>query len=160
MEIHEATERLHDHLKRTNRRYSIERDRLIEAVYSLPESFSQQDLLEHIREYKNVHALSTLYRNLSLLVDSGILTEYRNPAGRASYRRGNHGVVLVCTRCDATVSVEVDDAQLRFEDAVAKRNNYVLLVTHRVIRGLCPECASAIESGEEFKFKTIKVDGE
>ena len=140
MEISEAIAGLHGYLKRTNRRYSIERDRLIEAVYSLPECFSLQELLDFIRAYKNVHALSTLYRNLTLLVDSGILTEYRNPAGRPCYRRGNHAILLVCTRCGRAVAAEMLPGQDEQEAKLADRFDFEPLVSHRVIRGLCSEC--------------------
>ncbi len=144
MEISEATERLHGYLKKTNRRYSIERDRLIEAVYSLPECFALQDLLNHIRTNKNVHALSTLYRNLSILVDSGVLTEYRSPAGRPHYWRGNYAMLLVCARCGQVIPVEASEEQLQFEADAARSKGFALLVTHRVIRGLCPKCQEEV----------------
>ncbi len=146
MEMSEAIAELHCYLKRTNRRYSIERDRLIEAVYTLPECFSLQELLDFIRAYKNVHALSTLYRNLTLLVDSGILTEYRNPSGRPCYRRGNHAILLVCTCCGRAMAAAMLPGQDEHEYRLAEEHDFEPLVSHRVIRGLCADCRKPVAS--------------
>lgn len=146
MEVSEKSQaaygRFMEYLARSGRRFSVERGRLIEAICEMPKQFLLSDLLEYIKRHKNVYAYSTIYRNLSLLIDSGIITEYRDPDGRVAYVRGDQELLLVCVECGKVVCVPAEAQLVNYETLQCEAHGFLHLATHRVTRGICPDCRS------------------
>jgi Fur family ferric uptake transcriptional regulator len=97
------------------------------------------DLLR--REGENV-GLSTVYRTLQAMADSGAVDVLRTEDGEAAYRlcSSTHHHHLVCRDCGRAVEVEGPTVE-RWADAVAGQHGYTAVSHTREIFGTCPDCA-------------------
>ena len=103
---------------------------------------SAQQLHAMLRERGERVGLTTVYRTLQGLADSGEIDVMRPPGGEHLYRRCSEGHHhhLVCRSCGGTVEVE-GPAVESWADRVATRHGFVD-VRHTVeIFGTCPSCA-------------------
>jgi Fur family ferric uptake transcriptional regulator len=108
---------------------------------------SAQDVYAALRTTGEAVGLSTVYRHLQSLVDTGVVDVIHTPEGEATYRycgdtgEGHHHH-LVCRRCGRTEEVEGRVVE-RWAGEVAERHGYVD-VDHTVeLFGTCTTCASA-----------------
>lgn len=85
--------------------------------------------------------LSTVYRALQALAESGEIDSLRTEAGEAIYRRcsGTHHHHLVCRSCGATIEVE-GPAVEKWTRSVAAEHGYSDLSHNLEIFGTCDSC--------------------
>lgn len=103
---------------------------------------SAQEIHEELRRDGQGIGLTTVYRALQNLSESGEVDVLRTDSGEAVYRRcsTHHHHHLVCRRCGRTVEVE-GPAVESWAQRVADENEYSD-VSHTVeIFGVCPVCA-------------------
>ena len=93
--------------------------------------------------------LSSIYRTLLILDESGLLTKYRDSDGVARYElseriTGNHHHYFVCTRCGRTDEVAVPE---KLEDSITRliedigRERACEVTDHRLeLEGVCEAC--------------------
>jgi Fur family ferric uptake transcriptional regulator len=108
---------------------------------------SAQDVYAALRHSGDTVGLSTVYRHLQSLVESGVVDVIHTPDGEATYRycgdsgEGHHHH-LVCRRCGRTQEVE-GRAVERWAGEVADQHGYVD-VDHTVeLFGVCAACAAS-----------------
>lgn len=102
---------------------------------------SAQEIHDQLRAGGDRVGLSTVYRTLQAMADTGEVDVLRSEGGEAVYRRcsTSHHHHLVCRSCGATVEVEGPTVE-RWTNAVAAEHGYTD-VSHTVeIFGTCPEC--------------------
>lgn len=117
------------------------------ALDSVDEFRSAQDLHEMLRHQGENVGLSTVYRTLTGLADSGQVDVLRTPGGESVYRRcsARHHHHLVCRSCGATVEV-AGPAVERWAARTGREHGYVD-TTHTVeIFGTCAVCAASPET--------------
>ncbi|WP_051111090.1 Fur family transcriptional regulator, partial [Rhodococcus rhodnii] len=105
---------------------------------------SAQDLHDELRRRGEGIGLTTVYRTLQSLADSGTVDVLRTDTGEAVYRRcsSGHHHHLVCRRCGYTVEVEGPTVE-RWADRVAAEHGFGD-VTHTIeIFGTCRDCGAA-----------------
>jgi Fur family ferric uptake transcriptional regulator len=104
---------------------------------------SAQDIFADLRADGSRIGLTTVYRALQALSDSGEVDVLRTDEGEAVYRAcatDEHHHHLVCRVCGRTVEVAGPVVE-RWAEAVGAEHNFVD-VTHTVeVFGTCPECA-------------------
>lgn len=100
---------------------SAARTKIIQAILAEPEHFTTPELLNRLNQVAPEVGRATLYRNLPILVASGIIQEGpAGPDGQALYELGDHGHHdhLVCLDCHAVF--EFHDAAIeRRQDSLA-----------------------------------------
>lgn len=105
---------------------------------------SAQDLYADLRAEGSKIGLTTVYRALQALTESGEIDVLRNDDGEAVYRlcvTERHHHHLVCRSCGKTVEVEGPTVE-KWADSVGRQNGFVN-ITHTVeVFGTCPDCAS------------------
>jgi Fur family ferric uptake transcriptional regulator len=103
---------------------------------------SAQELHAMLRERGDRVGLTTVYRTLQGLADSGEVDVMRPPGGEHLYRRCSEGHHhhLVCRSCGRTVEVE-GPAVESWASKVASRHGYVDISHTLEIFGTCPDCA-------------------
>jgi Fur family transcriptional regulator, ferric uptake regulator len=120
------------------------RDTVRDALYQSTGFRSAQDLYADLRAEGSKIGLTTVYRALQALTDSGEIDVLRNDDGEAVYRlcqTDRHHHHLVCRTCGSTVEVE-GPAVEKWADAVGAQNGFVD-ITHTVeVFGTCKECAA------------------
>jgi Fur family transcriptional regulator, ferric uptake regulator len=109
----------------------------------LPDFRSAQDLHAMLRERGARVGLTTVYRTLQTLADTGEVDVLRRVDGEAVYRRCStgHHHHLVCRNCGRTEEVE-GPAVERWADRVAAEHGFVDVSHTLEIFGTCAPCAS------------------
>ena len=112
------------------------------ALRSSEEFRSAQEIHDALRHDGENVGLSTVYRTLQALADSGEVDTLRTDDGEALYRRCSigHHHHLVCRVCGRTVEVE-GPAVERCAAGVTTQHGFAD-VSHSVeVFGTCPDCA-------------------
>ncbi|MFC4584773.1 Fur family transcriptional regulator [Sphaerisporangium corydalis] len=127
----------------TNRREAVR------EILSHSEGFrSAQDIYAQMRAAGAKIGLTTVYRALQTLADSGQIDVLRTDEGESVYRAcatGTHHHHLVCRRCGRTVEV-AGPAVERWAEAVGAEHGFTA-ITHTVeVFGTCPSCTAAASS--------------
>jgi Fur family ferric uptake transcriptional regulator len=106
---------------------------------------SAQEIHEELRRRGDGIGLTTVYRTLQALADSGEVDVLRTASGEAVYRRCasvDHHHHLVCRRCGAAVEIE-GPAVETWAARVAERHGFSDLSHTVEIFGLCRECGTS-----------------
>jgi Fur family ferric uptake transcriptional regulator len=106
---------------------------------------SAQALHEHLRAAGDRVGLTTVYRTLQALADSGEVDVLRTADGEALYRRcasAAHHHHLVCRRCGRAVEVEGPDIEA-WATATARRYRFTDVNHVAEIFGTCADCRAA-----------------
>ncbi|GAA0963514.1 transcriptional repressor [Actinocorallia libanotica] len=110
---------------------------------------SAQDIYAALRGEGSKIGLTTVYRALQAMAESGEVDVLRTAEGEAVYRAcatEDHHHHLVCRSCGRTVEVE-GPAVERWADAVGAEHGFTDM-THTVeVFGTCPACAAAGRRG-------------
>jgi Fur family ferric uptake transcriptional regulator len=111
----------------------------------LPGFCSAQQIYAELRGRGEQVGLTTVYRHLQLLSETGRVDSIRDASGEILYRRCQSGVHhhhLTCRNCGCSVEVE-GKAVERWADDVAAEAGFTN-VGHTVeLFGLCPQCSAA-----------------
>jgi len=114
----------------------------VSSVLDAQDEFrTAQEIHAALREAGEGVGLTTVYRTLQALADSGEVDVLRNADGEAAYRRCSQGHHhhLVCRRCGRTVEVE-GPAVERWADKVADDHGYTDVSHTLEIFGTCAAC--------------------
>lgn len=105
---------------------------------------SAQDLHAMLRDRGERVGLTTVYRTLQGLADSGEVDVMRPPGGEHLYRRCSQGHHhhLVCRSCGRTVEV-AGPAVESWAERVATQHGFVDVSHTMEIFGTCPNCAQS-----------------
>lgn len=128
---------------------TIQRRVILEELRKRPVHPTAEELYRSVHKRLPKISLGTVYRNLNLLADAGLLTRMDN-AGRRSRFDGNphphpH---LSCERCGAVEDFSVDPAiSESLEKNLSACLNDRAIRYHLEFRGLCRRCA--LESAEK-----------
>lgn len=110
---------------------------------------SAQELYDDLRGNGAAIGLTTVYRHLQALAESGTVDVLRSGDGEARYRAcptTEHHHHLVCRHCGRSVEV-AGPAVERWAEAVAKEHGFTG-VTHTVeVFGTCGTCGRAAPTG-------------
>jgi Fur family ferric uptake transcriptional regulator len=103
---------------------------------------SAQDIHDLLKKAGETVGLSTVYRTLQALAESGEVDVLRAEDGEALYRRcsTSHHHHLVCRACGRTVEVE-GPAVERWAVGIASQHGFTDVSHTLEIFGTCPDCA-------------------
>lgn len=130
-------------------RLTDERVAILKEICMSTGHFTPEELTEKLRESGQSVAITTIYRNLDLLLEAGILSKTDvGEAGRSQGARYEHvwGHAhhdhLLCSRCGARVefSYPAIDA---LQEVVAKTHGFTLERHTLELIGCCPSCQAA-----------------
>ncbi len=115
----------------------------------LPGFCSAQQIHAELREHGQQVGLTTVYRHLQALSDTGRVDAIRDSSGEILYRRCQtdaHHHHLTCRACGRSIEVE-GKAVERWAEEVATQAGFSD-VGHTVeLFGLCPDCGRLAEAG-------------
>jgi len=127
------------HIVRTTRQR-----RAVALILADLDSFaSAQEIHDTLKRRGESIGLSTVYRNLQSLAESGEVDALRNDDGEVLYRRcsSGHHHHLVCRGCGTTVEVEGPTVE-KWADRTASEHGFVDISHTLEIFGTCADCAS------------------
>lgn len=122
---------------------------ILDAALELGSGFVPADVVNQLEENGFHVCLPTVYNNLALLCDAGILTKSVNIDGKACYvvvGASGPRVKLVCTSCGKVKAVEVPE----IASTVLKRRYRGFTANGFQLRveGICTKCRNRIASEE------------
>ena len=122
--------------RRTRQRAAVD-----EILSHLEEFRTAQQIHDVLRRQGDSVGLTTVYRTLQAMVDSGELDALRTNEGETAYRRcsNGHHHHLVCRRCGRTVEVS-GPAVERWASAVAAEHGFREVSHDLEIFGTCGDC--------------------
>jgi Fur family ferric uptake transcriptional regulator len=128
----------------TGVRATRQRAAVASVLESVDDFRSAQELHDLLRHRGQSVGLTTVYRTLQALAESGEVDVLRTPDREVMYRRcsSGHHHHLVCRHCGRTVEVE-GPAVERWSSAVADQHGFVEVDHTLEIVGTCGGCASA-----------------
>ena len=138
-----ADNRFSTYLSTRRLRMTRERRVILNQVLSLRGHFDVDDLLARLRKSGRAVSRATLYRNLTHLVDSGLVHKVEMARGQARYEPmigRHHHDHMVCLSCGAILEFESDDVE-RIQEEVCRRKKFVMTGHTHQIRGYCAACA-------------------
>lgn len=116
--------------------------------------FHPYQVVEILKDQGYTMSLTTVYRNLSLLVQSGIIrrTSVKEDAGIGGtfYEHiwdHEHHDHLICSRCGKTVEFTYSAIEI-LQEAVAKEHGFTLESHHLELTGVCPDCKADRTCGD------------
>ena len=139
-------DKLEDVLRSHRGRLTEERLVLLKTVCSMKDHFHADHLLKLLKDQGYALSLVTIYRNLALLIEAGIIrravVQEDTRSGGAWYEHTwghEHHDHLVCSRC-GTKREFVYPAIEVLQEAVAREHGFTLERHHLELVGICPEC--------------------
>jgi Fur family transcriptional regulator, ferric uptake regulator len=136
-----AVPALQNKLREGGYRLTAQRQLVLEAVAKLGHA-TPEDICAEVQGTARAVNISTIYRNLELLEELGLIAHAHLNHGAPTYHATTEAphVHLVCSRCDAVESVATD-----LVDGVVTRlgneRGFQVDVRHVTFTGLCRDCS-------------------
>ena len=122
------------------RRHTVQKDIVLEAVRSLATHSTADEVYEYIhKSYPNI-GRGTVYRNLNILSEEGSIRKVGIPGGadRFDFTCCEH-YHITCIKCGSVCDVDMD-AISDMMDKVKNSNGMEILGYDILFRGICPKC--------------------
>jgi len=130
-------------LKKNNLKFTIQREVILETLYNSDEHLTPEALHHLIQEkYPELKTgIATVYRTLSLLEDSNVVTSLSFGAQGKKYELGakEHHDHLICTEC-GKITEFVDEEIEKRQHAITKELGFKMSDHSMQIYGTCKEC--------------------
>lgn len=135
-------EKFKEYLITKKLKFTPERQAILFRVFANHKHFEADELLVDLRNNNLKISKATIYRTLSLLVESGLLREVISGERHAHYEHvygHEHHDHLVCNNCGKIIEF-VEHRIEKLQDEVCKSNKFKP-ESHRLqIQGLCEDC--------------------
>lgn len=134
-----------DYLRTRGQRVTRERLALFDEIFSQHKHINAEELLASMQSRGLKISRATVYRNLDLLVESGLARKQRLGRDRFLYEHvhgGQHHDHLVCTGCGRVVEF-VSPGIVALQAEICRAHGFVPSHHTLQISGLCNACASA-----------------
>ena len=130
-------------LKKNSLKFTIQREVILETLYNSDEHLTPESLHHLIQEkFPDLKTgIATVYRTLSLLEDSNMVTSLSFGAQGKKYELGakNHHDHLICTECGSIT--EFVDEQIEDRQHIISNELGFLMKDHSMqIYGICSSC--------------------
>lgn len=139
------------YMKERGLRVTSERLALFDEIYRQHGHIDAEDLLSALKNSGHKISRATVYRNLDLLVDCGLVTKQRLGRNRYLYEHLHAGQAhdhLVCTHCGRVVEF-VSPGIAALQSRICQAHGFSPKHHQLQIHGVCISCAEALEEGEE-----------
>ncbi len=121
---------------------------VLEAVRARRDHPTADQLYLDVRQREETVSRGTVYRNLKLLSETGVIARIpMESADRFDLREEPHDH-LHCSGCGAVCDIPFP-YQAERDQALAKATGYQIDRHHTVYEGLCPACQSKMKKGEK-----------
>ncbi len=130
-------------LKKNGEKFTIQREVILETLYNSDEHLTPEALHQLIqKENPNLKTgIATVYRTLSRLEDSSIVTSLSFGAQGKKYELGakDHHDHMICTEC-GDITEFVDEEIENRQHSIAEEHNFKMQDHSMQIYGLCKNC--------------------
>jgi len=141
-DIQAEEQRFREYLGSKGLKFTPERQTIFRRAFATHKHFEAEDLLLSLRQDHQRVSKATIYRTLSLLVQSGHLREVIFGEKHSHYEHvhaNEHHDHLICSSCSKIIEF-TDEAIERLQDEVCKRYKFKAESHRMQIHGLCEDC--------------------
>jgi Fur family ferric uptake transcriptional regulator len=133
--------KLQEELRARGYRLTPQRQLVLDAVTALGHA-TPEDAFAWVKERASGINISTIYRNLELLEELGLVKHAHLSHGAPTYHAADapEHVHLVCRGCSGITEL-APEAVAPLTDALIDQHGFVADVGHLTVFGLCEECA-------------------
>lgn len=130
-------------LKNNGLKFTIQREVILETLYNSTEHLTPEALHQLIQQnHPQLNTgIATVYRTLSLLEDSALVTSLSFGAQGKKYELGakDHHDHMICTKCGAIIEFIDESIEERQAD-IAKKHGFQMIDHSMQIYGICKNC--------------------
>lgn len=130
-------------LKQNGLKFTIQREIILEMLYNSDEHLTPEALYQLIHQkYPELNTgIATVYRTLSLLEDSNMVTSLSFGAQGKKYELGakDHHDHLICTTC-GDITEFVDEEIEKRQEEISKEFGFLMKDHSMQIYGICKNC--------------------
>lgn len=130
-------------LKKNGLKFTIQREVILETMYNSDEHLTPEALYQLIKDkYPDLKTgIATIYRTLSLLEDSDMVTSLSFGAQGKKYELGakDHHDHMICTEC-GHIAEFVDEAIEERQHKIASELGFIMTDHSMQIYGICRNC--------------------
>jgi len=130
-------------LKKNKLKFTIQREVILETLYNSDEHLTPEALHHLIqKKYPDLKTgIATVYRTLSLLEDSNVVTSLSFGAQGKKYELGakEHHDHLICTEC-GEITEFVDEAIEKRQQDITQELGFQMIEHSMQIYGICAKC--------------------
>ncbi|MDE0835261.1 MAG: transcriptional repressor [Akkermansiaceae bacterium] len=148
-------ERLDEFIRRKGLRRTVQREQIVDVVFSKDEHFTADELFERVRKVDGETSRATVYRTLALLVEADLLRQIDLGESQITYdpnflEKPSHNH-LVCIDCGNVVEFEDENVDIQ-TDCVTRRLGFRTIRQSIKIEASCEQlrlngrCQNLIDS--------------
>ncbi|MBF0367770.1 MAG: transcriptional repressor [Oligoflexia bacterium] len=132
-------------VKKHGGRLTSERKTLLHTICNMQGHFEAEDILSALKKQGHQVSLATIYRNLSLIKDAGMIRRVSLTHGDPSRMQfectweQQHHDHLTCIDCGKKVEFNYSAIEV-LQETLAKEHGFILTGHHLELLGLCPKC--------------------
>jgi Fur family ferric uptake transcriptional regulator len=130
-------------LKKNSLKFTLQREMILETLYNSDKHLTPESLHQLVKERlpNSTTGIATIYRTLSLLEDSNMVTSLSFGAQGKKYELGakEHHDHMICTACGSITEFVDDEIEKRQHD-IAKELNFKMSSHSMQIYGICKNC--------------------
>lgn len=131
-------------------RNTPEREEIIREIFSTHDHFDVDELYLRMREKGSKVSKASIYRNIPLIMECGLIKEVWHENGHMHYEHiyGHaHHCHIRCIRCGKVI--EFVEKQLRqIEKRLAEQYDFEIVDHNLDITGYCSECKNLVRSND------------
>ena len=136
--------------KKLNRRNTRQRQLILEIIEQSDEHLDADQIYERVGQVSPGISLSTVYRNLQMFKNEGMLTEHQFDGVRRCYEianraRHHHLMCIGCGRIFEFSCASSDGLQTR----ISREKGFKIVDAEVRLMGYCPECQQRLASYNE-----------
>lgn len=135
-------------LRENGLKFTIQREVILEMLYSSDEHLTPESLHHLIQEkHPDLNTgIATVYRTLSLLEDSEMVTSLSFGAQGKKYELGakDHHDHIICTQCGAINEFVDDEIEIR-QKKIAEELGFLMQEHSMQIYGICQPCQTKMK---------------
>jgi len=143
LEYSELLENFKTLLKKNNLKFTIQREVILETLYNSDEHLTPEALHQLIQKKHPTlkTGIATVYRTLSLLEDSNVVTSLSFGAQGKKYELGakEHHDHLICTECGSITEFVDEEIEKRQHD-ITHELGFKMVDHSMQIYGICAKC--------------------
>ncbi|MFC1566677.1 Fur family transcriptional regulator [bacterium] len=130
-------------------RFTAVREAIINIMENSDTHLSVDDIYNKVKKQHDGVNLTTIYRNLEILINMGIVLKYDFGDGRARYELVSHfdkkpfHIHLICKSCGRVIDVEDFMCEHKNKKVETIKKKYKFLIDEEIhqFRGICSNCS-------------------
>ncbi len=122
------------------KRHTVQKTLTYQAVCELSDHPTAEEIYMKVRELHPSISLGTVYRNLNVLCEEGLLLNIKLPDSADRYDHNVHfHSHITCKHCGAVCDISLPYDKC-IDDSASKQTEFTEIHHNMIFQGICPEC--------------------